>query len=173
VTDRHGPGDDPGAVPPGNGSPNPEDDEKLVVALGVEAARATRRLAAHLEVSLSETIRRALTVLELFVTFAPDKRLLVWNEKTGVADQLRFDWSPHGELVAPGDVIYRPLQAWSRPRAADGVVTVHFATREHPERRFTLTAAAARELAIQLMRHSKRVRRAMGEEGEEQGHPRA
>jgi hypothetical protein len=41
------------------------------------------------------------------------------------------------------------------------VVSVHFATREYPERRFTLTAAAARDLAIQLMRHSKRVRRAV------------
>jgi hypothetical protein len=65
---------------------------------------------------------------------------------------------PH-ERVHADDVIYRPLQAWSRPHLAEGVVTVHFATKEHPERRFTLTAAAARELAIQLMRHSKRVGR--------------
>jgi hypothetical protein len=57
------------------------------------------------------------------------------------------------------DIVYRQLQAWSRPHPADGVVTVHFATREQPERRFALTADAARELAIQLMRHSKRVRR--------------
>jgi hypothetical protein len=48
------------------------------------------------------------------------------------------------------DVVYKPLQAWSRPHPADGVVTVHFATREHPERRFTLTVDAARDLAIQL-----------------------
>ncbi len=67
---------------------------------------------------------------------------------------------PQGEQGHADDVIYRPLQAWSRPHPADGVVSVHFATRDHPERRFTLTAAAARELAIQLMRHSKRVRRA-------------
>ena len=58
------------------------------------------------------------------------------------------------------DVVYGPLQTWSRPHPDDGIVTVHFATRDHPERRFTLTPAAARELAIQLMRHSKRVRRA-------------
>jgi hypothetical protein len=57
-------------------------------------------------------------------------------------------------------IVYRQLQAWSRPHPTDGVVTVHFATREHPERRFALTAEAAKELAIQLMRHSKRVRRA-------------
>jgi hypothetical protein len=58
------------------------------------------------------------------------------------------------------DHVYRQLQAWSRPNPVDGVVTVHFATREHPERKFALTADAAKELAIQLMRHSKRVRRA-------------
>jgi hypothetical protein len=62
------------------------------------------------------------------------------------------------------DVVYGPLQTWSRPHPADGVVTVHFATREHRERHFVLTAPAARELAIQLMRHSKRVR-AAGSEG--------
>jgi hypothetical protein len=58
------------------------------------------------------------------------------------------------------EVVYRSLQAWSRPHPDNAVVTVHFATRDHPERRFTLTAEAARELAIQLMRHSKRGRRA-------------
>ena len=58
------------------------------------------------------------------------------------------------------DTIYRQLQAWSRPRPTDGVVTIHFATRDQPERMFALTAEAARDLAIQLMRHSKRVRRA-------------
>ena len=69
------------------------------------------------------------------------------------------------------EVVYGPLQAWSRPHPAEGVVTVHFATREHPERRFTLTFGAARDLAIQLMRHSKRVRRAVDdpEGGEECG----
>ena len=61
-------------------------------------------------------------------------------------------------------VVYRSLQAWSHPQTENGVVTVHFATRDHPERRFTLTAEAARELAIQLMRHSKRVRRAAASE---------
>ena len=73
------------------------------------------------------------------------------------------------EQPAAEEVVYRPLQAWSRPHPADGVVTVHFfATTVHPERRFTLTAAAARELAVQLMRHSKRVRRAGGNnDGEE------
>ncbi len=64
-------------------------------------------------------------------------------------------------------VVYRSLQAWSRPHPRDGIVTVHFATREHPERRFTLTAEAARELAIQLMRHSKRARRAAAPDGED------
>ncbi len=49
------------------------------------------------------------------------------------------------------DVVYRPLQAWSRPHPEEGVVTVHFATREKPERKFTLTADAARELAIQTL----------------------
>ncbi len=76
-----------------------------------------------------------------------------------------LDPPAHGEPAR--EVIYRPLQAWSRPHPAEGVVSVHFATREHPERRFTLTAAAARELAIQLMRHSKRVRRAVGDEREQ------
>jgi hypothetical protein len=66
-----------------------------------------------------------------------------------------------------GEVVYRSLQAWSRPHPEDGVVTVHFATREQPEQRFTLTVDAARELAIQLMRHSKRVRRTMTEEQED------
>ncbi len=48
-------------------------------------------------------------------------------------------------------IVYRPLQAWSRPHPEDGVVTVHFATREQPERRFTLTGDAARDLAIQTL----------------------
>ena len=68
------------------------------------------------------------------------------------------------------DVVYGPLQTWSRPHPADGVVTVHFATRKHPERQFTLTARAARELAIQLMRHSKRVG-AAGSEGDRETRP--
>jgi hypothetical protein len=68
----------------------------------------------------------------------------------------------------PGeDVVYRSLQAWSRPHPDDAVVTVHFATKDHPERRFTLTPDAARELAIQLMRHSKRVRRAAASDPED------
>jgi hypothetical protein len=72
------------------------------------------------------------------------------------------------EQRAAEEVVYRALQAWSRPHPADGVVTVHFATRVHLERRFTLTATAARELAVQLMRHSKRVRRAVSDnDGEE------
>jgi hypothetical protein len=77
----------------------------------------------------------------------------------------------HGEQDHVDDVIYRPLQAWSRPHPADGVVTVHFATREYSERRFTLTAGAARDLAIQLMRHSKRVRRAVEAGGEDREKP--
>ncbi len=67
------------------------------------------------------------------------------------------------------EVVYGSLQAWSRPHLEDRVVTVHFATGEHPERRFTLTAEAARELAIQLMRHSKRVRRVGTSEREDRG----
>jgi hypothetical protein len=57
------------------------------------------------------------------------------------------DASPYREQeqAALGEVIYRPLQAWSRPHPAKGVVTVHFATRDHPERRFTLTSGAARD----------------------------
>jgi hypothetical protein len=94
----------------------------------------------------------------------------VWNERTGEADRLRVRRaSPEEPHPAAGDVIYRPLQAWSRPHPVDGVVTVHFATREHPEHRFTLTAAAARELAMLLMRHSKRVRRAQESTGEDEG----
>ncbi len=67
-------------------------------------------------------------------------------------------------------MIYGPLQAWSRPHPAEGVVRVHFATREHPERCFTLTARAARELTIQL-RHSKRVCRAVADREAEGGQP--
>jgi hypothetical protein len=67
----------------------------------------------------------------------------------------------------PDDVVYRQLQVWSRPHPADGVVTVHFATRNRPERMFALTADAARDLAIQLMRHSKRVRRNGGHDSSE------
>jgi hypothetical protein len=59
-----------------------------------------------------------------------------------------------------GDVIYGPLQVPSRLRPADRVVTVHFSVKGLPEQHFVLTPDAARELAIQLMRHSKRIRRA-------------
>ncbi len=76
---------------------------------------------------------------------------------------------PRGPQGHGDDVIYRPLQAWSRPHPAEGLVSVHFATRDYPERRFTLTSAAARELAIQLMRHSKRVGRAVDSGGEHRG----
>ena len=57
-----------------------------------------------------------------------------------------------------GGVVYRQLQAWSRPHLEEGIVTVHFQVRDHPEQRFKLAADAARDLAVQLMRHSKRVR---------------
>jgi hypothetical protein len=59
-----------------------------------------------------------------------------------------------------GEVIYGPLQVRSRPHAEDGVVTVHFGVKGLPEQQFTLTPDAARELAVQLMRHFKRLRRA-------------
>jgi hypothetical protein len=128
-------------------------------------------LAEQFNISRSEVVRRALSILDVFASLGPDEQLVVWNDKTGEAERLRFHWAPDDgeEQLRPGGVLYRPLQAWARAHAAEGVVTVHFATRDHPERRFTLTADAARELAIQLMRHSKRVRRAMGEpEGKEQ-----
>jgi hypothetical protein len=170
VTTSQSGGDHPPERAPGEGSADAQDDEQLVVALRVEAAKATRRLAAQLDISPAEALRRALSILDFLASLGPDEQLVVWNEKTGEADHLRFHWAAHGEQhPAAGDVVYRTLQAWSRPHPAKGVVTVHFATRDHPERRFALTAAAARELAILLMRHSKRVRRAEGSTGEDEG----
>ncbi len=59
-----------------------------------------------------------------------------------------------------GEVIYGPLQVRSRPHVEDRVVTVHFGVKGLPEQQFTLSPDAARELAVQLMRHFKRIRRA-------------
>ena len=59
-----------------------------------------------------------------------------------------------------GEVIYGPLQVRSRLWPEKELVTVHFRVKGVPEQQFTLTPDAARELAVQLMRHWKRVRRA-------------
>jgi hypothetical protein len=64
-----------------------------------------------------------------------------------------------------GEVIYGPLQVRSRSHSVDGLVTVHFSVKGLPEQRFTLTPDAARELAVQLMRHWKRVRRGLPRQG--------
>jgi hypothetical protein len=58
-----------------------------------------------------------------------------------------------------GTVVYGPLQVRSRLRPDERVVTVHFSVKGLPEQHFVLTPDAARELAIQLMRHAKRIRR--------------
>ena len=58
------------------------------------------------------------------------------------------------------EVIYGPLQVRSRLHPENRLVTVHFRVKGLPEQRFTLTPDAARELAVELMRHWKRVRRA-------------
>jgi hypothetical protein len=67
-------------------------DKRLVVTLGVEAANATRRLAAHLSVTPSEAVRRGLTLLDLLASLSPDEELIVRNKKTGESDRLRFHW---------------------------------------------------------------------------------
>jgi hypothetical protein len=69
-----------------------EVDKRLVITLGVEAANATRRLAAHLGVTPIEAVRRGLTLLDLLVSLDPDEELIVRNRKTGQTDRLRFHW---------------------------------------------------------------------------------
>jgi hypothetical protein len=73
-------------------APPEPDDKRLVVTLGVEAASATRRLAAALGVTPSEAVRRGLTLLDMFVSLGPDEELIVRNKKTGESDRLRFHW---------------------------------------------------------------------------------
>jgi hypothetical protein len=58
-----------------------------------------------------------------------------------------------------GEVIYGPLQVRSRLHPEGRVVTVHFSVKGRPEQQFALTPDAARELAVQLMRQFKRLRR--------------
>jgi hypothetical protein len=82
----------PSTIREGAETPPDEADKRLVVTLGVEAANATRRLAARLSVTPSEAVRRGLTLLDLFASLSPDEELIVRNRKTGESDRLRFHW---------------------------------------------------------------------------------
>jgi hypothetical protein len=65
---------------------------RLVVTLGPEAAGAARRMAAHLEVTTAETVRRGLALLDLLQSLHHDEELVVRNTRTGDIERLRFHW---------------------------------------------------------------------------------
>jgi hypothetical protein len=66
-------------------------NRKLVVTLGPEAASATRRMAAQLDVTAPEAVRRGLMLLDLLLSLDPSERLVVLNDQ-GDIERLRFHW---------------------------------------------------------------------------------
>jgi hypothetical protein len=68
------------------------DGRKLVITLGSEAAAATRRMAADMNASTAETVRRGLALLDLFQSLPADEELVVRNTRTGDVERLRFHW---------------------------------------------------------------------------------
>ena len=65
---------------------------KLVVTLGAEAAAATRRMAADLDVSTAEAVRRGLALLDVLQSLGPEEELVVRNTRSGEIERLRFHW---------------------------------------------------------------------------------
>jgi hypothetical protein len=65
---------------------------KLVVTLGAEAAAATRRMAADMDTSIAETVRRGLALLDLLQSMRADEELVVRNTRSGDIERLRFHW---------------------------------------------------------------------------------
>jgi hypothetical protein len=74
-------------------SSNGDDDgRKLVVTLGTEAAVAARRMAADMNASTAETVRRGLALLDLLQSLPAEEELVVRNTRTGDIERLRFHW---------------------------------------------------------------------------------
>lgn len=109
--------------------PIDEEPAKVVLTLTAGPARFTKQMAARMEVSVPEIVRRALTVMHLVISLDPDEDLVVRNRKTNEMERVRFIWDN-----ADDDMTWDQLKRTS-PDFAEAVETAARDTQIRTRRR--------------------------------------
>jgi hypothetical protein len=68
------------------------EDKRIVITLGVEAAKKTRELADRLGITAPEAVRRGLTLLLMQTDLGPDEEIVIRNKKTRETTRIVFHY---------------------------------------------------------------------------------
>lgn len=66
---------------------------KAVVTLGHTATEQTEVMAERLGVTVVETVRRGLSLLDFLLSLDADEEIVIRNRKDGSLERVRFVWS--------------------------------------------------------------------------------